>query len=324
MALQHEMKTHGLNIPDYSQQKVTNIYRGVHFDKSVNGSDDSNGESHVLPASNAKQVSSTPSTAPSSHVSEKDKDKSFGRMSHYVNELKKELDSAAKSRKEHALETQRLRERCIQLEEKLQSEKSKNSLLEEQLEKSLKKQRELQAQIDALLLSPSQAQQSSGLENTVPPPPHGTPTGTSTCKTMPPLISTCGPPPASVSSSSTPAILTSNILPPTKSNSTSNIPSLCASGSLNITSYHHDLSGNQTLNAMSTPVSAGNTPRISHGYLGSIPLHDNQLLSSSTIPVDTQLIPDNQSDEFENFIASRGAPIVEEWIARTHLTSPSL
>ncbi len=88
-----------------------------------------------------------------------DKDKSFGKMAHYLNELKKEIDNASKAKKENGLETQRLRERCVQLEERLQSEKNKNLLLEERLDKSLKKQKELQLQLDNVLQSYQQHQQ---------------------------------------------------------------------------------------------------------------------------------------------------------------------
>lgn len=300
------MKLHGLSIPEMgnSQQKLSTVQtqKSVHFEKTINGTEDHNDHSSNITSSTKIPLHSTPNLPPT-HANDKDRDKAFGKMSHYVNELKKELDSAAKARKEHGLETQRLRERCIQLEEKLQSEKSKNSLLEEQLEKSLKKQRELQAQLDALHSSHQSSlpiQSVTGVDITQqqhPPPPLGTPNGTSSSKSQTVSLGT-NVPSASM---------------PSKSNSASNIPSLCVAGFVN-----HDLSASvtsqQALNSTSTPASAGNTPRISNGYatIGST-LHENpqSLPTSSNLPVDSQLIP--QSDEFENFIASRSAPIVEEW-----------
>lgn len=80
---------------------------------------------------------------------EKEKDKSsYGKMSHYVNEMKKELDAFQKQRKEMQLEMQRLREKCQQLEDQLTREQSKVVSLEERLERSKANQRNLLAQID--------------------------------------------------------------------------------------------------------------------------------------------------------------------------------
>ena len=104
----------------------------------------------------ASEVSSTPCAEKSADrgttaaSGSSGKDKSFGKMSHYINELKKELDQAAWHKRESGLETQRLREKCLHLEDKLQAERSKNASLEERLEKSLSKQKQLQTQLDGV------------------------------------------------------------------------------------------------------------------------------------------------------------------------------
>lgn len=95
---------------------------------------------------------------------EKDKDKSsFGKMSHYVNEMKKELDIFQKQRKEMQLEMQRLREKCQQLEDQLTVEQSKVVTLEERLERSKANQRNLLAQIDNQTLKLEKQQQTQAV-----------------------------------------------------------------------------------------------------------------------------------------------------------------
>lgn len=74
-------------------------------------------------------------------------------MSHYLNEMRKELDQAVWQRRESGLETQRLREKCVQLEDKLQSERVKTAALEEKLEKALSRQKYLQNQVDTLTVA---------------------------------------------------------------------------------------------------------------------------------------------------------------------------
>ena len=85
----------------------------------------------------------------SSNANNTDKDKSFGKLSHYLAEMKKELDVSQKQRKETQLEMLRLRERCQQLEDRLALEQSKTQGLEERLERSKASQKTLQAQVQA-------------------------------------------------------------------------------------------------------------------------------------------------------------------------------
>ena len=82
-----------------------------------------------------------------------DKDKSLARMSHYLNELRRELDLASKQRKEHSLEMKRLREKCQQLEDKLAVEISRSAALEDRAEKNKARAMTLQTQLDMLLSS---------------------------------------------------------------------------------------------------------------------------------------------------------------------------
>lgn len=82
-----------------------------------------------------------------------EKDKSFGKLSHYLTEMKKELDISNRQRKEMQLEMQRLHEKCQQLEDYLTIEQSKVQALEERLEKSKSNQKNLQAQIESYQLA---------------------------------------------------------------------------------------------------------------------------------------------------------------------------
>jgi hypothetical protein len=63
--------------------------------------------------------SSSSSGGMSAVSEEKDKDNSMAKLSHYLLEMKKELEVAQKQRREKQLETQRLREKCQQLEDQL-------------------------------------------------------------------------------------------------------------------------------------------------------------------------------------------------------------
>ena len=57
-----------------------------------------------------------------------DKDKgTFGKLFHYLNEMKKELELAQKQRREGQLENQRLREKCQQLDDRLATEQAKGT-----------------------------------------------------------------------------------------------------------------------------------------------------------------------------------------------------
>ena len=87
-----------------------------------------------------------PSSSSSSSLSmppseEKDKDNSMAKLSHYLLEMKKELDAAQKQRREKQLETQRLREKCQQLEDQLVAEQNRNQQFAD-------RQKKLQAQLE--------------------------------------------------------------------------------------------------------------------------------------------------------------------------------
>jgi hypothetical protein len=403
MSLQQEMKAQGMNITPFDS---TLRSPGAVFQKPPNNERQEEqiaspapaAESHTASVTSAKSTSSSsssPNTNTSSSVvsssshppPDREKDKSFGKMSHYVNELKKELDHACRSRKENLLETQRLRERCVQMEEKLQSEKQKNILLEEQLENSLRKQKELQSLLDAALLSSQsqqqqpQPQQSVGLQvenNDLLPSAISLPTplGTPTPSSVPCAASAVVPPPNLTSSASGPISMPSSTnvpLIPTKSNSTSNIPSLCgiptiplnlsSSSLVNLSSSSS--SSLQTLDPLSSvattvpSASILNSPRFvgsTTATTGSHPPHDPSFFSlqstqqgpgsewttvnglpgqseggggGNQYATDLQVVV--QSDEFDNFIASRGAPS-DEWTAADSIsvtvpifsTSPTL
>ena len=97
---------------------------------------------------------STPTPGSSSNSSlfagsnaEKDKASAFGKLFHYMNEMKKELEVAQKQRREGQLETQRLREKCQQLDDRLAMEHSKSAGLEDRLERAKVTQRTLRSQV---------------------------------------------------------------------------------------------------------------------------------------------------------------------------------
>ena len=77
-----------------------------------------------------------------------EKEKSFAKMAHYLGELKRELDAAQKQRRDANLETQALRDKCQQLEDRLSVEQARAQGLEERLERARGNQRLLQTQID--------------------------------------------------------------------------------------------------------------------------------------------------------------------------------
>lgn len=80
--------------------------------------------------------------------SDKDKTSAFGKLFHYVNEMKKELENAQKQRREGQLETQRLREKCQQLDDRLAVEHSKSAGLEDRLDRAKTTQRTLRSQVN--------------------------------------------------------------------------------------------------------------------------------------------------------------------------------
>jgi hypothetical protein len=77
-----------------------------------------------------------------------DKDKSFGKLSYFCGELKKEIENAHKQKKESQLEMQLLREKYNSLEEKLAVDGAKISSLEDKLEKTKLLNKQLQQQND--------------------------------------------------------------------------------------------------------------------------------------------------------------------------------
>eukprot|EP01036_Dinobryon_divergens_P028002 gene28002-36882_t len=85
--------------------------------------------------SNAMMGSSSSGSGASALSEEKDKDNSMAKLSHYLLEMKKELDVAQKQRREKQLETQRLREKCQQLEDQLKAEQSKTQQQSERQKK---------------------------------------------------------------------------------------------------------------------------------------------------------------------------------------------
>jgi hypothetical protein len=94
-------------------------------------------------AGGSSSVASSSSAQPSG-------DKSMAKMAHLASELKKEIDSAAKSRRDSNIEIQRLREKCQVLEDRVAHERGKVSSLEERLEKSQMRQRHMGAQLEAM------------------------------------------------------------------------------------------------------------------------------------------------------------------------------
>jgi uncharacterized protein YdcH (DUF465 family) len=113
------------------------------------------GASVSLPGPSPSMV---PGSTPSSSTfllgnSDKDKASAFGRLFHYVNEMKKELENAQKQRREGQLETQRLREKCQQLDDRLAVEHSKSAGLEDRLERAKATQRTLRSQVPCMLSS---------------------------------------------------------------------------------------------------------------------------------------------------------------------------
>lgn len=87
--------------------------------------------------------SSVPGTASSA-------DKSMAKLAHHATEIRKEVENATKARRDSNIEIQRLREKCQLLEDKVAHERSKVSTLEERLEKSQSRQRNMATQIEAL------------------------------------------------------------------------------------------------------------------------------------------------------------------------------
>ncbi len=70
----------------------------------------------------------------SSNLSE-EKDKGYGKMSYYLNEMKKELENEKSNKRDKAIEQQRLREKCSQFEELYHIEQQKFQTLQEKHEK---------------------------------------------------------------------------------------------------------------------------------------------------------------------------------------------
>jgi hypothetical protein len=90
--------------------------------------------------------SSSSSTAASGH----EKDKSFGKLAYFLSEMKKEVDSAHKQKKDSQLEMQLLREKYNSLEERLAADAVKISNFEDKIEKGKQLNKQLQAQNDHL------------------------------------------------------------------------------------------------------------------------------------------------------------------------------
>ena len=113
---------------------------------SSQGQGDSRGQQgHFQSVSVSSGMSSTSLIA----NNEKDKSSAFGKLFHYMNEMKKELESAQKQRREGQLETQRLREKCQQLDDRLEMEQSRSAGLEDRLDRGKSAQRTLRLQVEA-------------------------------------------------------------------------------------------------------------------------------------------------------------------------------
>jgi hypothetical protein len=406
------MKVHGINLgaenstnfpfrpPNLSQQKANSSEKGSSLLLSPDQDESHNGVTTISKTTTPSSANPPPLSVPSSASSstngasttDRERDKSFGKMAHYVNELKKELDSASRSRKELLLETQRLRERCIQFEEKLQSERNKNLLLEEQLEKSSKKQKELQSQLEAATVNAQQTQsqsqqgslpttasattasiesQATSLHHHMPsqhaphpfPPPLpgasisgfltlGVSAPSIALHSAPPLVSSTSGPIQTSSASS----LTLSAHQPSKSSSTSNIPALSPPSyqPLPSAASSHSSFVNLSTSSMaplslplqspaslpSSSISGNNTPRYGGGGDGSGGVGGGHMSGFQEASHMSTMVPGGggldlgflssssgdqiilQGDEFDNFIASRGAPS-DEWTDATGApTSP--
>lgn len=109
-------------------EEKTNIIQAV----STSGS---NGKLHAPTSSASSQLLA-------------DKDKGFPKLFHHIGEIKKELELLQKQKKEWQLESQRLREKCQQLEDRLASESSRAASLEDRLEKAKVSNKSLTSLVD--------------------------------------------------------------------------------------------------------------------------------------------------------------------------------
>jgi hypothetical protein len=110
------------------------------------GAQTGSGSGLVAPTSGSSSNSGNSSSFSGSSA-DKDKASAFGKLFHYMNEMKKELEVAQKQRREGQLETQRLREKCQQMEDRLAMEHSKSAGLEDRLERAKVTQRTLRSQV---------------------------------------------------------------------------------------------------------------------------------------------------------------------------------
>lgn len=100
-----------------------------------------------LPQGTQTPAAAVPSVAAASVTNG---DKSMAKLAHHASEIKKEIENAAKTRRDSNIEIQRLREKCHALEEKVSAERIKVASLEERLEKSQLRQRNMAVQIETL------------------------------------------------------------------------------------------------------------------------------------------------------------------------------
>jgi len=143
--------------------------------------------SATLPSTNTR--SSTPSDRPavgpstslptpvnnsSNSINVNDKDKSFPKLYHLLNEFTKELKNPEKRLRDSQIEVQRLREKCQQLEDHLILEQTKTAALEEQLGKVQLKNKALQSKLEsaeALVEAYEQAQKQATQSQPLQPQP---------------------------------------------------------------------------------------------------------------------------------------------------------
>lgn len=135
------------NTSNINTSNVQNIHPNTEKDSAKVPSPSTTQPSSSTSQSNSGTSSSNvTSTVSNSNL---EKDKSFVKISNHMNEMKRELETLQKQKRDSSLESQRLREKCQQLEDRLASEQSRNSALEEKLEKAKEVQKSLLAQINS-------------------------------------------------------------------------------------------------------------------------------------------------------------------------------
>ena len=113
---------------------IVNGVNGSIMSSSSNGNGSNSNLASIENTESKPVMSATAESNSSSSTAEKEKI-GLGRLTHYLNEMKKELEVAQKQRKDTQLETQRLREKCQQLEDKLSMEQTKGAAQDDKVAK---------------------------------------------------------------------------------------------------------------------------------------------------------------------------------------------